>query len=92
MAGAPEIQSSWVLRYMGTDIYAQSTPAAPRNLLEVRAAMWKQLRPQPLSWDAAKMVFMAKLPSKILPLASVCRAAALVYAANDAMMVRSTST
>ena len=45
LAGAPEIQPSRVLRYMGTDIYLQGTPTAPRNLPEVRAAIWKQLRP-----------------------------------------------
>ena len=38
---APEIQPSRVLRYMGTDL--QGTPTAPRNLPEVRAAVWKQL-------------------------------------------------
>ena len=32
LAGAPEIQPSSVLRYMGTDIYLQGAPIAPRNL------------------------------------------------------------
>ena len=45
LAGAPEIPPFQVLRYMGTDIYLQCTPTAPRNLPEVRAAVWKQLRP-----------------------------------------------
>ena len=88
LAGAPEIQPSGVLRYMGTDIYLQGTPTAPRNLPEVRAALWKQLRPQRLSPDAAMMVLMAKLPSKLLPLASVYRPTAKVHTANDALMVK----
>ena len=88
LAGAPEIRPSRVLGYMGTDIYLQGTPTAPRNLLEIRAAVWKQLRPQRLSPDAAMMVLMAKLPSKLLPLASVYRPTAYVHAANDALMVR----
>ena len=67
LAGAPEIPPSQFLRYMGTDIHLQGTPTAPRNLPEVRAAIWKQLRPQQLSPDAAMMVLMAKLPSKLLP-------------------------
>ena len=46
--------------------------------------MWKQLRPQQLSPDAAMMVLMAKLPSKLLPLASVYRPKAQVHA----LMVR----
>ena len=45
LAGALEIQPSRVLRYMGIDIYLQGTPTAPRNLPQVRAAVWKQLRP-----------------------------------------------
>ena len=49
------------------------TPTAPRNLPEVRAAIWKQVCPQRLSPDVAMMVLMAKLPSKRLPLASVYR-------------------
>ena len=49
LAGAPEIQPSRVLRYMGMDIYLQGTPTAPRNLPEIRAVAWKQLRPQRLS-------------------------------------------
>ena len=65
-----EIQPSRVLRYMGTDIYLQGAPTAPRNLPEVRAELWTQLRPQRLSPDAAMMVLMAKLPSKLLPLAN----------------------
>ena len=88
LAGAPEIQPSRVLRYMGTDIYLQGTPTAPRNLPEIQAAVWKQLRPPWLSLDAAMMVLMAKLPSKLLPLASVYRPRAQVHAANDALMVR----
>ena len=88
LAGAPEIQPSWVLSEMGTDIYLQGTPAAPRNLPEVWAAVWKQLRPQRLSPDGAMMVLMPKLPSKQLPLASVYRSTAWVHAANDALMVR----
>ena len=73
---------------MGTDIYLDGAPTAPRNLPEVRAAVWKQLRPQWLSPDAAMMVLMAKLPSKLLPLASVYRPTAQVHAANNALMVR----
>ena len=88
LAGAPEIQPSRVLRYMGTDIYLQGAPTAPRNLPGVRAELWTQLRPQRLSPDAAMMVLMAKLPSKLLPLASVYRPTARVHAANDALMVR----
>ena len=88
LARAPEIQPSRVLRYMGSDIYLQGTPTAPRNLLEIRAAVWKQLRPQRLSPDAAMMVLMAKLPSKSLPLASIYRPTAKAHAANDALMVR----
>ena len=65
-AGTPEIQPSGVLCYMGTDIYLQGTPTAPRNLPEIRAAIWKQLRPQRLSPDAAMMVLMAKLPRNCL--------------------------
>ena len=84
----PEIPPSQVLRYTGTDIYLQGTPTAPRNLPEVRAAIWKQLCPQRLSPDAAMMVLMAKLPSKLLPLASVYRPTAQVHAANDTLMVR----
>ena len=72
---------------MGTDIYLQGTPTAPRNLPEIREAIWKQLRPQRLSPDAAMMVLMAKLPSKPLSLASVYRPTAHVHAANDALMV-----
>ena len=45
-------------------------------------------RPQRLSPDAAMMVLMAKLPSKLLSLASVYRPTARVHAANDALMVR----
>ena len=41
LAGAPEIQPSQVLRYMGTDIYLQGTSTAPRNLPEVRLVVWK---------------------------------------------------
>ena len=41
LAGAPEIQPSRDLRYMGADIYLPGTPTAPRNLLEVRAPVWK---------------------------------------------------
>ena len=88
LAGAPEIQPSRVLRYMGTDIYLHGAPTAPRNLPEVRAELWTQLRPQRLSPDAAMMVLMAKLPSKLLPLAIVYRPTAKVHAANDALMVR----
>ena len=88
MAGAPEIQHSRVLRYMGRDIYLRGTPTASRNLPEVRAAVWKQLRPQRLSPDAAMMVLMRKLPIKLLPLTSVYRPTAQVHAANDALMVR----
>ena len=88
LAGAPEIQPSRVLRYMGTNIYLQGTPTAPRNLPKVRAAVWKQLRPQQLSPDAAMMVLMAKLPSKLLPLASVYRPKSQVHTTNDALMVR----
>ena len=73
LAGAPEIQPSSVLRYMGTDIYLEGTPIAPRNLPEIRAAIWRQLRPQRLSPDAAMMVLVDKLPSKLLSLASVYR-------------------
>ena len=73
---------------MGTDIYLEGTPTAPRNLPEVRAAVRKQLRPQRLSPDVAMMVLMAKLPSKPLPLANVYRPTAQVHAANDALMVR----
>ena len=43
LPGAPEIQPSRVLRYMGTDMYLQGTPTAPCNLPEIRAAVWKQL-------------------------------------------------
>ena len=39
LAGAPKIQPSRVLRYMGTNIYLLGTPTAPRNLPEVRAAV-----------------------------------------------------
>ena len=88
LAGAPEIQPSRVLRYMGTDIYLQGTPTAPRNLPEVQAVVWKQLRPRRLSRDAAMMVLMAKLPSKLPPLASFYRPTAQVHAGNDALMVR----
>ena len=87
-AGAQEIQPWKVLRYMGTDIYLQGPLTAPRNLPEIRAAIWKQLRPQRLSPDAAMMVLMAKLPSKLLSLASVYHPTARVYVANDALMVR----
>ena len=73
---------------MGTDIDLKGTPTAPGNLPEVRAVVWKQLRPQRLSPDAAMMVLMAKLPSKLLLLASVYRPTAQVHAANDALMVR----
>ena len=51
LAGSPEIPPSQGLRYMGTGIYLKGTPAAPRNLPEVWAAIWKQLRPQRLSPD-----------------------------------------
>ena len=88
LAGAPEIQPNRVLRYMGTDIYLQGAPTALRNLPEVRVELWTQLRPQRYSPDAAMMVLMAKLPSKLLPLASVYRPTAKVHAANDALMVR----
>ena len=73
---------------METDIYLQGTPTPPCNRPEVRAAIWKQLRPQWLSHDAAMMVLMAKLPSKQLPLASVYCPTAKVHAANDALVVR----
>ena len=39
LTGAVEIQPCRVLRYMGTDIYLQGTPTAPRNLPEIRAAV-----------------------------------------------------
>ena len=87
LADAPEIPSSHVLTYMGIDIYLQGTPTAPNNFPEVRAAIWKQLRPQWLSPDAAMMVLMAKLPSKLLPLANVYRPTAQVHAAYNALMV-----
>ena len=73
---------------MGTDIHLQGTPTAPHNLPEVRAAIWRQLCPQRLSPDTAMMVLMAKLRSKLLPVASVYRPTAQVHAANDALMVR----
>ena len=73
---------------MGTDIYLQGTPGARRNLPELRAAVWKQLRPHRLSPDASMMVLMAKPPSKLLPPASVCRPTAQVHAANDALVVQ----
>ena len=82
MAGAPEIQPSRVPCYMGTDIYLQGTSTAPRNLPEIRAAVWRQLRPKRLSPDAAMMVLMAKLPSKLLHLASVYCSTAHVHAAT----------
>ena len=88
LAGAPEIPPSQVLRYMETDIYLQGTPTAPRTLPKVRAAIRKQRRPRRLSPDAAMMVLMVKLPSKLLPLASVYRPTAQVHAANDTVMVR----
>ena len=88
LAEAPEIQPSGLLRYMGTDIYLQEAPTAPRNLPEVQAALWKQLRLQRLSPDAAIMVLMAKLLSKLFPLASVYRPTAKVHAAVDALMIR----
>ena len=88
LAEAPEIQPSGVLQYMGKDIYLQGAPTAPRNLPEVRAALWRQLRPQRHSPDAGVMVLMAKLLSKLLALASVYRPTAKVHAANDALMVR----
>ena len=34
------------------------------------------------------MVLMAKLPSKLLPMASVCRCTAQVHVGNDTLMVR----
>ena len=46
------------------------------------------MHPQRLSPDVAMMVLMAKLPSKLLPLASVYRPTAQVHVANDALMVR----
>ena len=61
---------------------------SPQNLPGFRAAIRKQLRPPRLSPDAAIMVLMAKLPSKLLSLASVYRPTAQVHAANDALMVR----
>ena len=88
LAGAPKIQPSRVLRCMGTDIYLHGTPTAPRHLPEVRAAVWKKLRPHHLSPDAAMMVLMAKLQSKLLPLASIYRTTAQVHTANDTLMVR----
>ena len=88
LAGAPKIQPSSVLRNMGTDIYLQEKRIACRNLPEIRAAVWRQLRPQQLSPDAAIMVLMAKVPSKLLSLASVYRPTARVHAANDTLMVR----
>ena len=50
-------------------------------------SQFEKLHPQRLSPDAAMMVLMAKLPSKLLPLASVYRPTAQVQAANDAVMV-----
>ena len=88
LASAPEVPPSQVLKYMGTHIYLQGTPTAPRNLPEIPAAIWKQLHPQRLFPDAAMMVLMAKLPSKLLPLASVYRPTAQVHAANNTLMVR----
>ena len=73
---------------MGTDIYPQGTPTAPRNLPLIRAAVWRQLRPQRLFPDVAMMVLMAKSPFKLLSLASVYRSTAQVHMANDALMVR----
>ena len=64
------------------------TPTAPYNRPEVRADVWKKLRPNWLSQDAAMMVLMAKLPSKLIPLASVYRTTAQVHAANETLMVR----
>ena len=87
LAGAPETHPSRVLCYMGTDTYLQSKPTAPRNLAEIRAAVWRQPRPQRLSPDAAMMVLMAKLPGKLLALASVYHPTAQIHAANDALMV-----
>ena len=48
LAGAPDILPSHVLRYMETNIYLQGTPTALRDVPEVWAAVWKQLRPQQL--------------------------------------------
>ena len=45
LAGAPDIQSSRVVRYMGTNIYLGGTPTAPCKLPEVCGAVWKQLHP-----------------------------------------------
>ena len=46
---APKIPPSRVLPKMGTNIYLQGTHTAPGNVPELRAAVWKQLRPQQLS-------------------------------------------
>ena len=81
------MQPSGVMRHMGTDIYLQGTPTAPLNLPEIRVSFLKLLRPERLSPDAAMMVLMTKLPSKLLSLASVYRPTARVHAANGALMV-----
>ena len=89
LIGALEIQPSITLRYMGTDIYLQGTATAPRNLPEIRAAIWKQLRPQRLSPDAPMMVLMAKLRSKLPPWPAYTAPRPMqVHAANDALMVK----
>ena len=56
--GAPEIPPSPVLKYMGTDIHLRGTPTAPPCLPEDRAAIWKPLRAQGLSQNAAMMVLV----------------------------------
>ena len=88
LAGTPEIPPSPVLKYTGTNIHFEGTPTSPRNLPEVRAAIWQQLHPQRLSPDVAMMVLMAKLRSKLLSVASIYCPTAQVHAANDALMVR----
>ena len=63
--------------------------AAPRRLsLSTDHRLGRTPHPERLSPDAAMMVLMAKLPSKLLPLASVYRPTAQVHAANDALMVQ----
>ena len=87
LAGAPEIPPSQVLTYMGTDIYLQCTPTAPRNLPEVRTAICKQLPLAALpgrGHDGAH----GEAPEQATPPGQCLPPYAQVHAANDALMVK----
>ena len=76
-----------ILRYMGTDIFLQGKPTAPRNISAIRAEIWGQMKPQCLAPNAAMMVLEAKVMPKLFAAASVYHLTATIQSADDALLV-----